>query len=138
FDLSYNFCKVFVDGDWLTTILANKQFNFINEIKLEGRDEHFKLTNLITEGTFFDFLTPFKIVALGSSTTANRNSITGVYCQRLPEHFKNQNIPVHIFNEGIGGNTTRAGRKRFDKDVLTKMPDFVIINLGINDSWVDS
>lgn len=152
FDLRYNFCKVYIDGNWLTSILARKQFAFINGINSDhpsGNNEVSKLNNLLTEGALLDFKTPVKIVALGASSVATRRTLTGVFCQRLPEYFKKQNIPVHVFNEGIGGS--HSGRQsdnskfkikhaldRFDEAVLSKDPDFVIINLGINDSWVDS
>jgi lysophospholipase L1-like esterase len=141
FDLRYNFCKVFINGDWLTSILAKKQYYFINGITIilsPYEKEHFRISDMHTEGALFEFDPPFKIVALGASTTANRSTITGVYCQRLPEYFKKHNVPVHIFNEGIGGNTTQHALNRFENAVLSKQPHFVIINLGLNDSWVDS
>jgi lysophospholipase L1-like esterase len=152
FDLRYNFSKVFIDGNWLTSILAKKQYYFINGINIERssiNNEGFNLKNLHTEGTILEFKTPIKIVAFGNSTTAYRNTITGVYCQRIPEYFQKQNIPVHVFNEGIGGSHTghlsdnaqykiRHALDRFDDTVIAKEPDFVIIDFGINDSWVDS
>ncbi len=152
FDLSCNFCKVFIDGQWLTSVLALKQFYFVNGICVAGAsnsENKLRLTGLQTEGSFFEFPEPLKIVAFGNSTTAYRRTITAVYSQRLPEFFQKRNIPVHVFNEGIGGSHT--GRitdnsrfsiphalDRFDTAVLARNPDFVTINFGINDSWVDT
>ncbi len=152
FDLSYNFCKVYIDGNWLTTLLARKQYYYINGIDFivpSGNASLERLTRLHTDGSKSDFTTPVRIVALGASTTATRKTITGVFCQRMPEYFKKSKIPVQIFNEGIGGS--HSGRltdnsrfkikhalDRFDEAVIAKDPDFVIINFGINDSWIDS
>lgn len=60
----------------------------------------------------------------------------------------NQGIPNIIFNEGVGGSHT--GRlsdnnkhrvahalDRFEKSVLAKSPNIVILCFGLNDSWHD-
>ena len=39
-----------------------------------------------------------------------------------------------VYNKGIGGNNSRAGRARFEKDVLALKPDFVFIYFGLNDT----
>jgi lysophospholipase L1-like esterase len=151
-DLRFNFCKVFIDGDWLTTVLAKKQYDFINCLSIEGNSAdggRSEPGNFQAKGMMSEIKTPVRIVALGASTTATRRTITGVFCQRMPEHFKDHNIPVHVFNAGIGGSHSghlsdnsrfkiKHALDRFDEAVLAKDPDFVIINLGINDSWVDS
>jgi lysophospholipase L1-like esterase len=151
FDLRYNFCKVFIDGAWLTSVLSRKQYDYINSIIIECplcNDEDLKLANFHAAGSLYERNTPLKIVAFGNSTTAYRKTITGVYSQRLPEYFKKQNIPVLVFNEGIGGSHTghltdnslhkiRHALDRFDDAVLAKNPDFVTFNFGLNDSWVD-
>jgi lysophospholipase L1-like esterase len=67
----------------------------------------------------------------------------------MPEYFRQKNIPVIIFNEGIGGSHTgyiadnsihriRHARDRFEDSVLAREPDVVTFNFGLNDSWVDS
>ena len=38
---------------------------------------------------------------------------------------------------GIGGNTTRDARKRFERDVLRHQPKVIVMQFGINDSAVD-
>ena len=42
--------------------------------------------------------------------------------------------PLTVYNKGIGGNNSRAGRARFEKDVLALKPDFVFIYFGLNDT----
>jgi lysophospholipase L1-like esterase len=89
-----------------------------------------------------------RIVAFGSSTTAYRHTISGVYSQRLPEKLSDAGIDNLVFNEGIGGSHTGRLRDnsrhniphaldRFDTSVVSRDPDVVIISLGLNDSWVD-
>ncbi len=44
-----------------------------------------------------------------------------------------------VINKGINGNTTTDMLNRFDRDVLTHAPDYVIIMGGANDiAWRDS
>ena len=42
-----------------------------------------------------------------------------------------------IINAGIGGHNTENARARLQKDVLSKNPDVVIIQFGINDAAID-
>ncbi|MFK2827103.1 SGNH/GDSL hydrolase family protein [Bacillus sp. B190/17] len=42
-----------------------------------------------------------------------------------------------VINAGIGGNTTEHGRIRFEKDVLSKHPQIVLIMFGTNDAALD-
>jgi lysophospholipase L1-like esterase len=43
--------------------------------------------------------------------------------------------PIHIINMGIGGNTARDLRDRWQTDVLALQPDWLSIMIGINDVW---
>jgi lysophospholipase L1-like esterase len=43
--------------------------------------------------------------------------------------------PIHITNMGIGGNTARDLRDRWQTDVLDLQPDWLSIMIGINDVW---
>lgn len=151
FDLRYNFCKVFIDGSWLTSVLSRQQWTYINGISAECsqcNDKDLIVTDIRADGNLFELTKPLKVVVFGNSTTAYRRTITGVYSQRMPEYFKERNIPVQVFNEGIGGSHTghvsdnslhkiRHASERFEDAVLQKEPDFVSFNFGINDSWVD-
>ncbi len=44
---------------------------------------------------------------------------------------------MHLINAGIGGNTTDQGRARFERDVLNKDPDFVIMSFATNDFYLE-
>lgn len=79
---------------------------------------------------------PLRIVAFGDSTTAPRGKLR-VYSQILSEELAGAGSPVQIVNSGVGGNTTRNGLARFERDVVRHRPDVVIIQFGINDSAVD-
>lgn len=42
---------------------------------------------------------------------------------------------VRVIDAGIGGDTLEGGRARFERDVLGRAPDMVLIALGANDFW---
>lgn len=42
---------------------------------------------------------------------------------------------IRVTNSGVGGNTSRDLRNRFDRDVIALNPDWVSICIGINDVW---
>lgn len=67
---------------------------------------------------------PVKIVCFGDSITA------GAYPVLLGAQMPN----ATIVNAGVGGNTTGAGLKRMEADVLATEPDIVLIMFGTNDS----
>lgn len=79
---------------------------------------------------------PATIVTFGDSTTATRGPLV-VYSMILAKELPQQGLPVKVINAGIGGNTTQNAIARFEKDVLAKQPDLVVIQFGINDSAVD-
>jgi lysophospholipase L1-like esterase len=47
-------------------------------------------------------------------------------------------LGVEVVNAGVGGNTTTAGLKRMQRDVLDLKPGVVVISFGTNDSRVDA
>ena len=82
-----------------------------------------------------------RIVAFGDSTTAVYDwapSVGEVYAQCLPKALAKHSIRAEVINAGIGNTTTREGRERLDTDVRGYAPDIVIIQFGINDSWIDA
>jgi len=79
----------------------------------------------------------FTIVAFGDSTTARRPGIERVYADRLGSLLTARGIDARIVNAGVPRHTTVDGRERFVKDVLALDPAVVIIQFGINDSFVD-
>jgi N-acetylneuraminic acid mutarotase/lysophospholipase L1-like esterase len=89
------------------------------------------------------------IVAFGDSTTALRSTIKRVYAARLPETLKLNEVDARVINAGVGGSHTghlsdnsrhkrRHALDRLDDAVRDHHPDFVVIQFGWNDSWVDS
>lgn len=67
------------------------------------------------------------IIAFGDSLTE-----AGDYIKNL-----NNQFGINIINAGVGGNNTNDAKARFQKDVLSKNPDTVIICFGMNDSARD-
>jgi lysophospholipase L1-like esterase len=55
----------------------------------------------------------------------------------LPGALARSGILAKVFNAGIGDTTTRDAVARLDRDVLRRHPDLVIVQFGINDSWID-
>lgn len=44
-------------------------------------------------------------------------------------------LSLRIINMGIGGNTSRHLKERWDRDVIDLKPDWVSVMIGINDVW---
>ena len=82
-----------------------------------------------------------RIVALGDSTTATALDwappIKEVYADCLPRSLAAHGISASVVNAGIGDTTTRDALARLDRDVRHHHPDLVVIQFGINDSWID-
>ena len=79
---------------------------------------------------------PYTIVVFGDSTTATRGKLD-IYANRLARELPAKRIKAEIINAGVGGNTTQMAMARFERDVLAKNPDLVVIQFGINDSAID-
>ena len=47
-------------------------------------------------------------------------------------------LPIRVINAGVGGNTSRQGLARLEKDVLAHRPDVVLVFFGANDSRQDA
>lgn len=85
--------------------------------------------------------TTVRIVALGDSTTAPYDwapQVKRVYAGCLPEALAAHGIHAQVFNAGIGDTTTAQAVARLDRDVRSRKPDIVIVQFGINDSWIDA
>ncbi len=76
------------------------------------------------------------IVAFGDSTTAPRGALN-IYADRLAKEFPAGGVPARVINAGVGGHNTNHAAARFQKDVLSRHPNVVIIQFGINDAAVD-
>jgi lysophospholipase L1-like esterase len=82
-----------------------------------------------------------RIVALGDSTTARAvdwaPEIREVYADCLPASLAARGVAATVVNAGIGDTTTREAVERLERDVLRLRPDVVVVQFGINDSWID-
>jgi lysophospholipase L1-like esterase len=82
-----------------------------------------------------------RIVAFGDSTTATASDwapeIREVYADCLPRSLAAHGIEATVVNAGIGDTTTRQAVARLDRDVRRHHPDLVVVQFGINDSWID-
>jgi len=81
-----------------------------------------------------------RIVALGDSTTEAgwEGNATSVYPERLEAALEARGIEVEMINAGISNTTSKQAVERLDSDVRRFDPDYVIIQFGINDSWIDA
>jgi lysophospholipase L1-like esterase len=95
-------------------------------------------------------LTPGKytIVAFGDSTTATRRTIDNVYADNLRNELPLAGITGSVINSGVGGSHTgtladnqrhrRAhALQRYQTNVIAHNPDIIIMQFGINDSYLD-
>jgi acyl-CoA thioesterase I len=82
--------------------------------------------------------TPLTIVALGSSSTsgAGASSRAFSYPSRLEKELRAvwPNNDVHVVNAGVGGQLAVHMVARIDKDVLSRNPQLVIWQTGVNDA----
>jgi len=82
-----------------------------------------------------------RIVALGDSTTATARDwapeVKEVYSDCLPLALAPRGIDAVVVNAGIGDTTTRQAVARLDRDVRRHHPRLVVVQFGINDSWID-
>ena len=42
--------------------------------------------------------------------------------------------PVRVLNKGVGGNTTKDGLARYERDVVRSAPDHLVLFFGVNDA----
>jgi len=84
-----------------------------------------------------------KIVFFGDSiTAASRNDLRPLgegYVSILADLFKSDSRLAHweVINSGINGNTVKDLLNRYGQDVIAYRPDVVVINIGINDAYLD-
>jgi len=74
-----------------------------------------------------------QIVCMGDSITAGGGylrDMDAVFAQQYPD----LKLPK-IINAGVSGNKAENCIARFEKDVLSKKPNVLTLNIGINDVW---
>lgn len=83
---------------------------------------------------------PIRIVALGDSTTEAgwQGNVESVYAERLERSLRAQGFDALVTNAGLSGTTSKQAVERLGRDVRRHRPDYVIIQFGINDSWIDA
>lgn len=74
-----------------------------------------------------------KLVCLGDSITEAADGYVSVMRHLIAAGYPERNIQV--LNAGIGGNKAPDMMKRLERDVISRKPDWVTINVGINDVW---
>ncbi|MCK5366906.1 MAG: SGNH/GDSL hydrolase family protein, partial [Cyclobacteriaceae bacterium] len=156
--LNWNFenssLSVFIDEQLQTTrLIKSEKITSINKFILNPdqvkTENSIKIKNVSYKGVNSQLPHRLKIVTFGNSTTAYRNTITGVYSQRLPGLLLKEGIPNIIYNEGVGGSHTgrlvdndrhkvKHAMDRLESRVLAKNPDITVVCFGINDSWIDT
>ena len=78
-----------------------------------------------------------RVVCFGDSVTFGWNlSYDLSYPYLIEQHLSEEYPELIAINSGIGGNTIRDARKRFENDVLSFDPVFVIVNFGLNDAML--
>lgn len=73
------------------------------------------------------------LVCLGDSITESAAGYVFLLAALIGAKYPERAIKV--VNAGIGGNKAPDMLARLDRDVLAHAPDWVIINVGINDVW---
>ncbi|MBO4584438.1 MAG: hypothetical protein J5756_05155 [Clostridia bacterium] len=81
------------------------------------------------------------VVVLGGSITAGSSATEtqNRYANRVTSWWK-ENFPqgkINLFNMGIGATGSMLGVHRLEDDVLSRKPDFLIVEFAINDSDSD-
>lgn len=82
-----------------------------------------------------------KIVAFGDSITEAviglepEQKWTVLLEKRLND--SSANVDYMVINSGVGGNTSREGLARIEKDVISHKPDIVLVEFGGNDAAAD-
>ncbi len=73
------------------------------------------------------------LVCLGDSITQNAPGYVSLIAALIAAKYPGRAITV--INAGIGGNKAPDMLARLERDVLAHAPDWVTINVGINDVW---
>jgi hypothetical protein len=74
-------------------------------------------------------------ITVGAFATAAPNSYSGRLLAWWQDHFPRSD--VRLVNAGLGGTGSMYGALRAQKDLLSNMPDFVVVEFAVNDNWTD-
>jgi lysophospholipase L1-like esterase len=74
-------------------------------------------------------------ITVGAFATAPENNyagrLLGWWRQRFPR------CAVTLINAGLGGTGSMYGALRARRDLLSSLPDFVVVEFAVNDNWTD-
>lgn len=73
------------------------------------------------------------LVCLGDSITQADPGYVSLLAALIAAKYPERGI--HVVNAGIGGHKAPDMRERLQRDVLARGPDWVTVNVGINDVW---
>jgi lysophospholipase L1-like esterase len=74
-------------------------------------------------------------ITVGAFATTAQNSYAG----RLLAWWQNRfpRCDIRMINAGLGGTGSMYGALRAGRDLLAKLPDFVVVEFAVNDNWTD-
>jgi GDSL-like Lipase/Acylhydrolase family len=74
-------------------------------------------------------------ITVGAFATAAQNTYSGRLLAWWRERFPR--CDVRLVNAGLGGTGSMYGALRAQKDLLSSMPDLVVVEFAVNDNWTD-
>jgi lysophospholipase L1-like esterase len=74
-------------------------------------------------------------ITVGAFATAPQNSYAGRLLAWWREHFPR--CDIRLINAGLGGTGSMYGAVRAQNDLLSSIPDFVVVEFAVNDNWTD-
>jgi acyl-CoA thioesterase-1 len=74
-----------------------------------------------------------RVVCLGDSITQAPDGYVTVMANLIAAVYPERGI--RVLNAGISGNKVPDMRERLERDVIARDPDWVTVNVGINDVW---
>ena len=74
-------------------------------------------------------------ITVGAFATTEKNSYSGRLLSWWREQFPR--CEIRMINAGVGGTGSMYGALRAGKDLLSRMPDFIVVEFAVNDNWTD-
>ncbi len=76
-----------------------------------------------------------KVAFMGDSITDQGWNVPGGYVRLVVAGLQTLGVTIVPIPAGVGGNTSADMVSRFDRDVLSKKPDWLTLSCGVNDVW---
>jgi hypothetical protein len=74
-------------------------------------------------------------ITVGAFVTAPQNSYAGHLLAWWQNRFPR--CDISMINAGLGGTGSMYGALRAGRDLLSSLPDFVVVEFAVNDNWTD-